>query len=317
MKKFLAVLITIAMLFTIAAPAYAAGVEDATAAAKGAAGFLGKIYEKIHDLLHIFVKAFSLKCPFCGKRLVAARPGNLDEVLDKVKSGQTVDLEEGDYGTITLDTLNGVTLEAEDGVVVDKIITTAESEIKNVTLTGFDLEVTTTSRDHGIKIDANATIDNLVIEDTTFTGPATYKNCEGINGNNTTATITVKNCTFDGVGYALYSTGKGGFAELTFDGCAFNNIYSWVVHAQYGFLGNSTISGCTFNECEDGIAKHGAFAAGKTFTFTNNTVAANCAGHDGKDSKWFELSTASAVIEGNTLAGAEWIPGEAQGLKVA
>ena len=63
----------------------------------------------------------------------------------------------------------------------------------------------------------------------------------------TIATITVKNCTFDGVGYAIYSTGKGCFAELTFDGCAFNNIYSWVVHAQYGFLGNSTITGCTFN----------------------------------------------------------------------
>ena len=321
MKKFMAILLTLAMLFTIAAPAYAAGVEDVSNAANEAISFFDKVYEKVHDLMHILAKAFSIKCPFCGKKFIVASPGKVDEALDKAKSGDTVDFKAGNYGVITLDTLDGVTLDAADGVIVEKIVTTSETVLKNVTITGFELETEIPedkkSRDCGIKIDPTATIENLVIEDTTFTGPSTYKNCEGINGNNTSATITVKNCTFDGVGYALYSTGSGGFAELVFDGCAFNDIYSWVVHAQYGFLGNSTITGCTFNECEDGIAKHGTFAEGKTFTITNNTVADNCKGHDGKDAKWFELKTASSVVSGNTYGGAEWVPGAAQGLKAA
>lgn len=347
MKKILAVLLTILMMFSLAAPAFAAEAElddaqtstevvesdstvgddvldvyedikneDYQAAFTGAVGAIRKFIEAVHELLHDFVKLFKFACPFCGKVIVEANPENIADVLADAKSGDTVILVAGDYEVITLGALDGVEIEATEGVVVDKIVTTAESVLKDVIIKGFELEVESgKSRDHGIKIDANAVIENLVIEDVTFTGPATYKNCEGINGNNVNATITVKNCTFNGVGYALYTSGKGGFAALTFDGCTFNEIYSWVVHAQYGFNGDLTINGCTFTACEDGISKNGSFAADKTFTFTNNTVGADCAGHDGKDSKWFELKTASAVIEGNTLAGAEWIPGADQGIK--
>ena len=73
------------------------------------------------------------------------------------------------------------------------------------------------------------------------------------------------------------------------------------------------ITGCTFNNCSDGLVKTGAFT-GSTFTY--NTIT-NSAGHDGKDSKWFDVnaSTATKVINGNMKDGVEWIPGEANGLK--
>lgn len=317
MKKFLAVLLAIAMLFTIAAPAYAAGTDDAAAAVSGVNGFLAKIYDKIHDLLHIFVKAFGLKCPFCGKTIVVAKPGNVDEVLDKAKNGETVEFAAGDYGTITLNDLNGVTLEADESVNVDKFVTTAESELKDVTLTGFDFEIAAVNRDCGISIDYNATIENLVIDDATFVGENHKSSC-GIFGNNPTATLTVKNSTFENMGYALWSTSSNGYGEITIENCTFNNLNSWVVLLQYGtFAGNSTITGCTFTKCVDGVAKHGTLAADKTFTFTNNTLDSECRGHDGKEAKWFEIKTANSVVEGNTLAGAEWIPGAAQGLKAA
>lgn len=325
MKKFLAILLTLMMVFTIATPAYAAMDKEDVQTSVGEIAddnsFVGKvtnffvgIIESIHNLLHNIARKVSIKCPFCGKRFIVAKPGAVEDAFADAKSGDTIEFEAGEYGAITLGSLEGIILEGKDGVDVDSFITTAETSLKDVTIKGFDLDVAA-SGESCMVIDATAVIENLVIEDVTFTGPVTVKNCYGIKGNNTSATMTVKNCTFDGTGYALYSTGKGGYAELTVENCAFNDIYSWVILVQYGFLGDLTITGCTFNACEDGISKNGSFDAAKTFTFTNNTVADNCAGHDGKDSKWFELKTATAVIEGNTFGGAEWIPGDAQGIK--
>ncbi|MDO4754955.1 MAG: hypothetical protein Q4A54_01325, partial [Parabacteroides sp.] len=86
---------------------------------------------------------------------------------------------------------------------------------------------------------------------------------------------------------------------------------------QYGYSGDLTITGCTFKDClKGGLVKTGAFASGKTFTFTNNTIT-NCSGHDGKDSEWFSVITSGAnkVINDNTKDGIAWTPGELEGLK--
>ncbi|MBQ3136573.1 MAG: right-handed parallel beta-helix repeat-containing protein [Clostridia bacterium] len=354
MKKLLAVLLSLTMAFSLAAPALAVDFdfgeiqdavgnvkddacdafdsakdvfdnikgEDALETVNSILALAEKLAKAIHTLVHTLADLFDFDCPFCVPAVeeeavvvLPATPETLADVLASAKEGEVVSLAAGEYETITLGTLNGITIAAEDGAKVDKFVTTAETAVSNVTIKGFSLEIAGETRDCGLLIDAAAVIDNLVIEDTTFTGPATYKSCAGIFGNNPNATLTVKNCTFDGTGYAIWSVAKEGFAALTFDGCTFNNIYSWVILVQYGFLGDLTINGCTFTACEDGISKNGAFAADKTFTFTNNVVAADCAGHDGKDSKWFELKTANAVVTGNTLAEVEWIPGAAQGIK--
>ena len=51
-------------------------------------------------------------------------------------------------------------------------------------------------------------------------------------------------------------------------------------------------------------------------TVFQRMVLSDCAGHDGKDTKWFELKTPAAVVSGNIYADAEWVPGAAQGLVI-
>ena len=83
---------------------------------------------------------------------------------------------------------------------------------------------------------------------------------------------------------------------------------------QYGYTGDLTINNCAFTNTNGGLVKTGAFDG--TFTFTNNEIVKSV-GHDGKDSKWFEVNASAATkgVSGNTKDGAEWTPGEAQGLK--
>ncbi len=315
MKKLLAVILTIVMAFSFVTTAFAADrspeAEDALESINNGTLFIQKVYETIHLLVHGFTRVFEADCPMCN--VVDATPEDFAEVLASAEKGEVVSLDEGDYGILTLGTIDGIGIAAKEGANVDKIEIPADAALKDVTISGFDL-VIETSADYGINVNTEAKIENLIIENVSFTGPVTVKNCYAIKGHNNAATVTVRNCTFNGTGYAMYTTGKFGYADLKIENCTFSNIYSWVIHLQYGFNGNMTITGCTFEACDDGIAKHGAFAADKTFTFTNNTVGADCAGHDGKDSKWFELKTANAVIAGNTFAGEEWIPGAAQGI---
>ena len=117
------------------------------------------------------------------------------------------------------------------------------------------------------------------------------------------------------MGYCVQATAGGGYAALTVENCVFEGIRSWAILPQYGYSGDLTITGCTFNNTVGGLVKTGAFN-GSTFTFTNNTIT-NSTGHDGKDSKWFEVnaSTATKVISGNTLNGTDWTPAAAQGLQ--
>ena len=243
----------------------------------------------------------------------------LEDLSETLASAEyrTIYLADGnDYGTLTAGELKNVTIVANDSAAV-RFVTTADSKLENVTIQNAKFEFATgAGQKNGafVVIDAAAQINNLVVEGCTIVGDG-KKNSYGIYGQNPSASIVVKDCNFSNLGYAIQATAGGGYESLTVENCSFANINSWVIMPQYGFNGDLTVTGCTFDCCSDGLIKTGAFN-GNIFTFTNNAIT-NSAGHDGKDSKWFEVnaSTATKVVSGNTKDGAEWTPADAEGLK--
>ena len=224
----------------------------------------------------------------------------------------TITLVNGvNYGTLTAGELKNVTIEGAEGTVMI-FKTTADTKIENVTLKNVKFEYTGATLDCGVVIDANAQIDNLVLEGCTFTGTGA-KAGRGISGFNNNASIEIKNCTFKDLGYPIYAW--GGYEALTIEGCTFENIKSWAIMPQSGFNGDLTVTGCNFNNClGGGLIKAGTLTAGHTFTFTNNTITGcTVAG----DHNWFQfnVSAGTSVISGNTKDGAAWTPGNADGLK--
>ena len=220
-----------------------------------------------------------------------------------------------DYGTVAVGELKDVTIYGGDNTAM-RFVTAADSKVENVTLKDVDFNfVTGAGQANGafVVINKDAQIDNLVIEGCTIVGDG-KKNSYGIYGQNPNATIVVKDCNFSNLGYAVQAIAAGGYESLVVENCTFDGILSWAILPQYGYTGDLTITGCTFNNTKGGLLKTGAFT-GSTLTFTNNTIT-NSVGHDGKDSKWFEVnaSAATKVISGNTKDGVEWIPAAAEGL---
>lgn len=244
---------------------------------------------------------------------------NAEELAAAINAGKEkiVLADNVDYGTITVGELENSEICGGDNTTM-RFVTTAESKIKNVTLKDIDFNfVTGANQKNGafVVIDANAQIENLVIEGCTLVGDG-KKNSYGIYGQNPNATIVVKDCSFSNLGYAIQATAAGGYKSLVVDSCVFETIISWAIMPQYGsYAGDLTINGCTFNNTTGGLIKSGSFS-NSTLTFTNNTIT-NSVGHDGKDSEWFSVdaSAATKVISGNTKDGAEWIPSAAEGLK--
>ena len=239
----------------------------------------------------------------------------LSSVLANAPEGSTIVLaEDVNLGEVTVGELKNVTILGSENTSM-RFVTNAYSKIENVTIKNIDFEFTTgASQKNGacVVIDAEAQIDNLVIENVAFVGDG-KKNSYGIYGQNSNASIVIKNCSFSNIGYAIQTTSGGGYESLIVEKCTFDNIISWAILPQYGYNGDLTINDCTFKNSNGGLVKTGAING--TFTFTNNTIT-NCTGHDGKDSKWFEVnaSAATKVIDGNTKDGVAWIPGEANGL---
>ena len=247
------------------------------------------------------------------KTTIVNSVAELGLVLADAEAGSTVVLSNQVVGDIVLAEVKNVTIDAYLTNAV-RFVTDANTKLENVTIKNIDFDfVTGKNQKQGacVVIDAAADINNLVIEDSNFEGDG-KKNSYGIYGQNPNATITVKNCSFSNLGYAIQTISGGGYASLVVEGCTFQNINSWVIMPQYGYNGDLTVNNCTFNSVSDGLVKTGAFSG--LFTFTNNTIT-NSAGHDGKDSKWFDVTAANKVVSGNTKDGADWTPEAAQGLK--
>ena len=243
----------------------------------------------------------------------------LASVLENAAAGSTIVLSEDvDYGTVEIEELKNITIESAENAAV-RFVTSANSKIENVTVKNADFNFVTGAGQTGgafVVINKDAEIENLVIEGCNIVGDG-KKNSYGIYGQNPNASIVIKNCNISNVGYAVQATAQGGYKSLVIENCTFDNIISWAIMPQYGsYSGDLTITGCDFKNSHGGLIKSGALTAGHTFTFTNNTIT-NCAGHDGKDSKWFEftVSAGTSVISGNTKDGQNWTPGTAEGLK--
>lgn len=243
---------------------------------------------------------------------IALNADDVEAVIDNAEPGSTVALmPDTNYETIKLSDLKDVTITAAEGT---KAIVTigADAELQDVTLKNFGFEYTGASADCGVVIDANAQIDNLILDGCDFIGTGA-KAGRGISGYNNSATLELKNCTFKDIGYPIYAW--GGYEAMVIENCTFENIKSWAIMPQSGFDGDLTVTGCTFKDClGGGLIKAGTLTAGHTFTFTNNTITGcTVAG----DHNWFQFnaSAGTKVISGNTKDGVAWTPGEADGLK--
>lgn len=243
----------------------------------------------------------------------------LADALANAEDGATIKLTE-DVASMTISSeLNDVTIDAQ-GNNVQEVIVTPEAALTNVTLTDLD---TTTVIDSGsyrgvVQIQNGAEVNNLVIENSTFNVTGGRSAIVGCTNFEPTAEVTITNCKVTGPKYVVYTNAPG--AKVTVENCEISNIASWVVQMNGAdTVGTQvTITGNTFTNCNGGMAKWlggGAVLDGGHVTFTNNTLK-SCTGHDGKDTKWFEIKpTASQLtVSGNTLDGAAWIPGTAQGL---
>ena len=239
---------------------------------------------------------------------------NADALNAALTDGATVILSKNvNYGAITAGELKDVTILGTEGSVLN-FVTDANSKLENVTLKKVNFVYDGSNVNSGIVINAESQIENLVVEGCSFTGTGEKKG-RGIYGQNPTATIVLKNCNFKNLGYPIYTMAGGGYESLVVEGCTFELIKSWAIMPQYNdYAGDLTVTGCTFTNCTGGLVKAGAFTAGHTFTFTNNTVT-NSSEHPAKN--WFTIDTAAAskVVEGNTKDGAAWTPGAAEGLK--
>ena len=242
----------------------------------------------------------------------ASSVNELQTALAEAPAGSTVVLSKNvEWGAVTLGEVNNVTIEGNGAAI--RFLTDANTKLENVTIRNVvPAQFVTGAGQAGafFVIDTAAQIENLVIENCVIVGD-NNKNSYGITGKNPNATITVKDCSFSNLGYAIQAISGGGYASLVVEGCTFENINSWVIMPQYGYNGDLTVNNCTFNSVSDGLVKTGALSG--LFTFTNNTIT-NSAGHDGKDSKWFEVKAANKVVSGNTKDGADWTPEAAQGL---
>jgi hypothetical protein len=235
----------------------------------------------------------------------------LADALANVADDSTVILTAGvDYGTVAVEgELSGVTIDANGADVYFNV--DADAVLTNVTFSNLNGDGVS----NAINIPKGATVKNLHITNSTFADNTAAPN-GAIYVNEPSAEIIISECDFVNCKYAIY--GLTPATKITIQNCTFENVTSWVV-----LLNNSatvpaelTITNCKFTNCTGGIAKYlGSAVPGGKFVFTNNTVT-NCAGHDGLEAKWFTLpyATADITLSGNTLDGAAWNPGTAQGL---
>lgn len=229
----------------------------------------------------------------------------LEAVLAEAKPGDVIEITEAFTGSVTLpEGLTGVTIKAAEGAVVTSVEITADG-IDEVTFTGFEFTDVTQSGEGAFLLDGTADIGELTFEKCSFTGAGT-KSGRGLANGNANADIIFENCSFSDMGYPIWNF--GGFNSLSVNNCSFNNILSWCILPQ-GAIADVSITNNIFTDCGEGIFKTGTVISG-SFVFEDN-ILTNCAGHDGLDTKFFEITLAAAATSsftGNTRDGAEWTP---------
>ena len=243
--------------------------------------------------------------------VIAKDADQLNTALANAVPGDVISLvADVDYGTVTLGELEDVVISGADGATAI-IKTDATTKLEDVTIKEVQFTYTGATADCGVVINADAQIDNLVIENCTFTGKNT-KAGRGLSGYNNNASIVIKNCTFEDMGYPIYAW--GGYDSLEINHCVFDNIKSWAIMPQSGFNGDLTITNCEFKNCVGGLLKGGTLTADHTFTFTGNNITGSTVSGD---HNWFQFNaTAGTVIlENNTKDNAAWTPGVSDGLK--
>lgn len=242
---------------------------------------------------------------------------SLAEALEGAEKGTEIIVDAGEYGDVAIaGTIEDVNIVVAPGAnvyfdIVDGAV------VKDVTFDGLN---TNNTRNNGygysgvVNINKGASVDGLVITgaDVTAQGGQTSL----LTNNDPNSIITIEDSKVTGTKYLVY--GFAPAAELNVIGNEISDLTSWVimmngsdtVGAQFNIVDN------VFTNCNDGIAKAlGSYVDGQTVSFTGNTLT-GCAGHDGKDTAWFTLPTLSAyvTVSGNTLDGADFVPGVAQGL---
>ena len=261
--------------------------------------------------------------------LVEAVQGNavVDANTDPVITYFTDVASKEDFDKVLADPyLPGVTLTADIGKVEvnnvsNKTVDAQGHDVALVfkgTVENFAVKNVVNKSDAGIKIDVSGANGNILVE-----------NCEFISGSGTSGQaiktganmdVTVKACTFTSAAgysktYAFYGFGA---KNVEISDCDFVGFASWAYMINGSQYGDLVVNGCTFTSCKAGLVKSGVKGgAGTTgtvggdFVFTNNTVV-DSAAHSGA---WFGVTyEGNAVVTGNTIDGAEWIPGADQGI---
>ena len=210
-----------------------------------------------------------------------------------------------------------ITTYAIDYPVTDKVIYVNGNDVsfvftntvENVVIDGIVAD------DAGCKVNLDGATGDVTIVNSTFASGTGNFDAAIVPGQN--CDIVIDNCTFDGGKYALYNYDPAGALIIT--NSTFKNFNSWAIQVNNQINNNVVIDGCTFENANSGLIKINSAptvdpANPFTFTFTNNTVV-NSRGHDGKDAQWLWVSALYDITAtGNTLDGADWNPGAAQGL---
>ncbi|MBE6574763.1 MAG: hypothetical protein E7654_00645 [Ruminococcaceae bacterium] len=242
-----------------------------------------------------------------GKNYVqAADDTALAAALAGAQPGDVIALAaDVDYGTVALDALDGVTIVGAAGTNANFTVA-ADAVIGEVTLANFDFQGA------NVITVANAATADITVVDSTFSGSGS----QAIKASGENVAITLTDCVFDSYKYVIYDFGRP-LDYLKIEDCAIEGATSWVVQQNNSTAPAYTLimTGNTFTDCTGGFVKYLSSTAGE-FVFTNNTIV-DCAGHDGSDAKWFDVKYAAGAtvdVSGNTLDGAAWNPGVAEGL---
>ena len=238
---------------------------------------------------------------------------SVEKALDEAEPGETVTVpaSETSIGAITIpvDIADNVILKAADGAKVDEIVIPDGADISNFTIKGFEGNRSSTvpTQSGFVAINAEATVENLVVEDCNVIGPGSKTGGAGVWIQSSTAeypkTVTVKNCDFSELRYGFYTSNAIAGVSLVFDGCSFTNMFSWAILVNNGAVNGIDVQNCTFSGGD--LVK--TLEGGKdpdvfTFTFKNNTVTGATANFS------LKAKPERTFISGNTKNGEAWTP---------